>query len=125
MKNGAWVGVVKTPPPVDVATLFPLPINAYEPNRLLALQEGDCCRISLTNVLEPYRVLTGVVVEAAVQEPVFGTVQRVPVEKFCNTPRSISDPSWRTIPCKLVEAVLFPNASFNVTVIVQLDEFSL
>ena len=48
------------------------------------------------------------------------------LEIFCNTPRSISNPPLRTIPCKVVAVLLgeVPNASRTVTVIVQ-SEFTV
>jgi len=42
-----------------------------------------------------------------------------PVELFCNTPRSISDPLPITAPCSVTTVLLVPNASVSDTVTVQ------
>ena len=112
-----------------VTALIPLPNKAYEPTRLPALQEGEDCRTNLIKVLDPYSVLTVGAVGPPVQVPVIGPVlvveQTVPVVRFCNNPKSISDPSRTTTPCRVVLLVLFPNASRSVIVMVQSDEFTV
>jgi hypothetical protein len=42
---------------------------------------------------------------------------------FCNTPRSISEPPFRMTPCSEAAVLLVPNASVNITVMVQ-SEFT-
>lgn len=85
-------------------------------------------RTSLTNTLDSNTPLVAeeddpVPVEVPVPLPVEAPVPvPVPVEEdaeFCKSPRSISDPLFRTIPCNVTDFMFVPKASINVTVMVQ------
>jgi hypothetical protein len=68
----------------------------------------------------PVPVLVPVPVEVPVLVPVPVDVPVV-VDAFRSWPRSICDPLLNTTPCKVVVVVLVPNASVNVTVMVQFE----
>jgi hypothetical protein len=120
------VPVVDVPVPVVVptlATLTPVPIIAYDPIRFPTLQVLDKERTSLTRTLDSNNPLEELddpdPVVAPPVDVLVGMGAPVLTDIFCRTPRSISAPLFTTIPCRVVGVLLFPNASVNVTVIVQ------
>jgi hypothetical protein len=120
------VPVVDVPVPGVVptlATLTPVPIIAYDPIRFPTLQVLDKERTSLTRTLDSNNPLEELddpdPVVAPPVDVLVGMGAPVVTDIFCRTPRSISAPLFTTIPCRVVGVLLFPNASVNVTVIVQ------
>jgi hypothetical protein len=93
-------------------------LDAYNPPEAVVVPVP----VELPVVLVPVELPVPVPVPVPVEAPV--VLVPVAVDTFCNTPRSISEPLLRTIPCKVVAVVLVPKASVKVTVIVQ-SEFRI